>query len=144
MSWKDCLSLSTAGAARSRGINHSPMHRLQALMKSVAMRVNAQVLPGTTKDTRMAAVLPLSGAAAGQFIVMLTRGGWIKKTPMAEFADERAPKRNGKIAMKVEDGDELVRGTYRQSQGYRSLGKNPRALVWVGSSPIRNHLSLSP
>lgn len=75
------------------------------------MGVNTQVLPGTTKDTRMAAVLPLSGAAAGQFIVMLTRGGWIKKTPMAEFADERAPKRNGKIAMKVEAGDELVRGT---------------------------------
>ena len=92
----------------------------------------------------MAAVLPLSGAAAGQFIVMLTRGGWIKKTPMAEFADERAPKRNGKIAMKVEDGDELVRDTHRQSQGCRSLGKNPRALAWVRSSPIRNHLFLNP
>ena len=90
------------------------------------MFANMQVLPGTTKDTRMAAVLPLSGAAAGQYIVMLTRGGWIKKTPMAEFADERAPKRNGKLALKVEDGDELVRGTPPHVPGVCQAG----VLVW--------------
>ena len=61
-----------------------------------------QVLPSATKDTRVAAVLPLSGGTAGKYVCMLTRGGQIKKTPMSEFADDRAPKRNGKQAIKVQ------------------------------------------
>ncbi len=61
-----------------------------------------QVLPTATKDTRIAAVLPLSGGPAGQYVCMLTRGGRIKKTPMSEFADSKAPNKNGKQAFKVE------------------------------------------
>ncbi|KAK9837232.1 hypothetical protein WJX81_000248 [Elliptochloris bilobata] len=83
-------------------------HQIPEGSRTSAGTAIAQVLPGATKDTRVAAVLPLSGGTAGRYVVMLTRGGQMKKTPMAEFADSRAPKRNGKAAINVADGDELV------------------------------------
>ncbi len=61
-----------------------------------------QVLPSADKDTRIAAVLPLSGKVTGdQYVCMLTRGGQMKKTPTADFADDKAPSRKGKVAIKV-------------------------------------------
>jgi len=47
-------------------------------------------------------VLPLSGKVTGdQYVCMLTRGGQMKKTPTADFADDKAPSRKGKAAIKV-------------------------------------------
>jgi DNA gyrase subunit A len=42
---------------------------------------------------------------SSDFMVLATRAGAVKKTPLSEFEEVR---RNGKIAMRLDDGDELV------------------------------------
>jgi DNA gyrase subunit A len=64
--------------------------------------VNLINLPGTEK---VAGVIPVRNFEQGQFVVMVTRKGVIKKTELSEFANIRA---NGIIAMGVDEGDELI------------------------------------
>ncbi len=64
--------------------------------------VNLINLPGTEK---IAGVIPVREFSQGQFAVMVTRKGIIKKTELSEFANIRS---NGIIAMGVDDGDELI------------------------------------
>ncbi|MBL8171311.1 MAG: DNA gyrase subunit A [Acidobacteria bacterium] len=64
--------------------------------------VNLINLPGTEK---IAGVIPVREFSQGQFAVMVTRKGIIKKTELSEFANIRS---NGIIAMGVDEGDELI------------------------------------
>jgi DNA gyrase subunit A len=48
---------------------------------------------------------PDGGEEAARFMLMVTRRGYIKKTPMGEYANVR---RNGLIAMSLQAGDELL------------------------------------
>ncbi len=64
--------------------------------------VNLINLPGTEK---IAGVIPVRAFAEGQFAVMVTRHGVIKKTELSDFANIRL---NGIIAMGVDEGDELM------------------------------------
>jgi DNA gyrase subunit A len=64
--------------------------------------VNLINLPG---GQQIAGVVPVRQFAEGQFVVMVTRLGVIKKTELSEFANIRA---NGIIAMGVDDGDQLI------------------------------------
>ena len=64
--------------------------------------VNLINLPGTEK---IAGVIPVRAFTEGQYAVMVTRLGVIKKTELSEFANIRL---NGIIAMGVDDGDELI------------------------------------
>jgi DNA gyrase subunit A len=73
----------------------------QAAGRGKAM-VNLINLPTTEK---IAGVIPVREFAQGQFAVMVTRKGVIKKTELSEFANIRA---NGIIAIGVDDGDELI------------------------------------
>src|SRR5581483_9770674 len=57
-----------------------------------------------TKET-ITAVLGVSDFSASDFLLMATRKGEIKKTPLDEFAVVRS---NGLIAMDLENGDELA------------------------------------
>ena len=54
---------------------------------------------------RVAGVVPVRDFVEGQYVVMVTRKGVIKKTELSEFANIRS---NGIIAMGVDDGDELM------------------------------------
>jgi DNA gyrase subunit A len=56
-------------------------------------------------DQKIAGVIPVRAFAEGQFAVMVTRKGVIKKTELSEFANIRA---NGIIAIGVDEGDELM------------------------------------
>ncbi|MGE0105167.1 MAG: DNA gyrase subunit A [Blastocatellales bacterium] len=64
--------------------------------------VNLINLPGTEK---IAGVIPVRSFDEGQFAVMVTRLGVIKKTELSAFANIRS---NGIIAMGVDAGDELM------------------------------------
>jgi DNA gyrase subunit A len=64
--------------------------------------VNLINLPSSEK---IAGVIPVRAFAEGQYAVMVTRLGVIKKTELSEFANIRS---NGIIAMGVDDGDELM------------------------------------
>ena len=59
------------------------------------------------KNERVTAVFvrPESDDPSARFMLMLTRHGAIKKTPMREYANVR---RNGLIAMNLQDGDQLL------------------------------------
>ena len=60
-----------------------------------------QLVPGEKVQT----VLPLPEDREGRFLMLATRNGLIKKTPLSEFD---SIKRNGKIAIKFVDDDELI------------------------------------
>lgn len=60
-----------------------------------------QLAPGEKVQT----VLPLPDEREGKFLMLATRNGLIKKTPLEEFD---SIKRNGKIAIKFNDDDELI------------------------------------
>lgn len=64
--------------------------------------VNLINLPGTEK---VAGVIPVRQFAEGQFVVMVSRKGVIKKTELSDFANIRS---NGLIAMGVDEDDELI------------------------------------
>jgi DNA gyrase subunit A len=64
--------------------------------------VNLINLPGTEK---IAGVIPVRAFVEGQYAVMVTRQGVIKKTELSDFANIRS---NGIIAMGVDEGDELM------------------------------------
>lgn len=73
----------------------------QAAGRGKAM-VNLINLPSSEK---IAGVIPVRSFSEGQFAVMVTRKGVIKKTELSEFANIRA---NGIIAIGVDEGDELI------------------------------------
>ncbi|MBL8189142.1 MAG: DNA gyrase subunit A [Acidobacteria bacterium] len=73
----------------------------QAAGRGKAM-VNLINLPSSEK---IAGVIPVREFAQGQFAVMVTRLGVIKKTELSEFANIRS---NGIIAIGVDEGDELI------------------------------------
>ncbi|HMY73257.1 MAG TPA: DNA gyrase C-terminal beta-propeller domain-containing protein, partial [Blastocatellia bacterium] len=73
----------------------------QAAGRGKAM-VNLINLPSSEK---IAGVIPVRAFSEGQFAVMVTRKGVVKKTELSEFANIRA---NGIIAMGVDEGDELI------------------------------------
>ncbi len=64
--------------------------------------VNLINLPSNQK---IAGVIPVREFAEGQYAVMVTRKGVIKKTELSEFGNIRT---NGIIAMGVDEGDELM------------------------------------
>ncbi|AFY65216.1 DNA gyrase subunit A [Geitlerinema sp. PCC 7407] len=62
-----------------------------------------QMLP-IPHDEKITSVVPVSEFSADEYLVMLTKGGYIKKTALAAFSNIRA---NGLIAISLEDGDQL-------------------------------------
>jgi len=64
--------------------------------------VNLLQLQGGEKITAM---FPVTKEAEGEYLVLATRGGVIKKTPMSEFDNIR---KGGLIALGLREGDELI------------------------------------
>ncbi|MEA4970774.1 MAG: DNA gyrase subunit A [Candidatus Pelethousia sp.] len=54
---------------------------------------------------KVTAMFPVTAEAEGEFLVLATKGGVIKKTPMAEFDNIR---KGGIIAQGLREGDELI------------------------------------
>ncbi|MEL6223726.1 MAG: DNA gyrase subunit A [Cyanobacteria bacterium J06627_8] len=62
-----------------------------------------QMLPIPAHE-RITSIVPVSEFTDDEYLVMLTRGGYIKKTELSAFSNIRA---NGLIAISLEDGDQL-------------------------------------
>ncbi|MEN9203716.1 MAG: DNA gyrase subunit A [Thermostichus sp. DG_1_5_bins_95] len=62
-----------------------------------------QLLP-ITREERITSMVPVSKFTDDEYLVMLTRGGYIKKTALSAFANVRS---NGLIAISLEENDEL-------------------------------------
>lgn len=56
-------------------------------------------------NERITAILPISNFEDDKFVVMATRKGTIKKTPLVEYS---RPRSSGIIALNLNDGDELI------------------------------------
>ncbi len=56
-------------------------------------------------DERITAVIPVRDFGGGHFLFMATRRGVVKKTPLADYDTSR---RDGIIALSLDEGDELV------------------------------------
>jgi DNA gyrase subunit A len=62
-----------------------------------------QMLP-IPKEEKITSIVPVSEFTSEEYLVMLTKGGNIKKTELAAFSNIRA---NGLIAISLEEGDQL-------------------------------------
>ncbi|BAZ00033.1 DNA gyrase subunit A [Tolypothrix tenuis PCC 7101] len=62
-----------------------------------------QLLP-IPKEEKITSIVPVDEFTSEEFLVMLTKGGNIKKTELAAFSNIRA---NGLIAISLEEGDQL-------------------------------------
>ena len=62
-----------------------------------------QMLP-IPKEEKITSIVPVSEFTSDEYLVMLTKGGNIKKTELAAFSNIRA---NGLIAISLEEGDQL-------------------------------------
>ena len=62
-----------------------------------------QMLP-ISRDEKITSIVPVSEFSDHEYLVMLTKGGFIKKTGLAAFSNIRA---NGLIAISLEEGDQL-------------------------------------
>jgi len=56
------------------------------------------------QNEKITSVVPVSEFTTDEYLVMLTKGGYIKKTELAAFSNIRA---NGLIAISLEEGDQL-------------------------------------
>lgn len=62
-----------------------------------------QMLP-ISRDEKITSIVPVSEFTNNEYLVMLTKGAFIKKTGLAAFSNIRA---NGLIAISLEEGDQL-------------------------------------
>ncbi|MDO8527517.1 MAG: DNA gyrase subunit A [Deltaproteobacteria bacterium] len=77
-------------------------------------------------DEKVAAVLPVKEFSEGQFVVIVTRQGTIKKTDLTSFGNPRA---SGIIAIGLDDGDEVVQANLTNSKQEIVLStKNGKAI----------------
>ncbi len=56
-------------------------------------------------DEKVTAIVPVHGFEADKFLIMVTKKGVIKKTPLSEYEYQR---KGGKIAINLDDDDELI------------------------------------
>ncbi|MBK7597412.1 MAG: DNA gyrase subunit A [Acidobacteria bacterium] len=94
--------------------------------------VNLINLPGTEK---IAGVIPVRAFTEGQFAVMVTRLGVIKKTELSEFGNIRS---NGIIAMGVDPDDELI--TVELTDGNKKIfiGTNDGMAICFEEDAVRD------
>ncbi len=88
----------------SRGVAHSlKVYELPEGSRQSKGLALINLLP-LEQDERITAVVPVVEFAADQYLVMLTQYGWIKRIELSNFESIR---RNGLIAIHLEDGDAL-------------------------------------
>lgn len=83
-----------------RFVFNCPMPRFY--LASESFTIVSQILP--IRSSAVAAVLPVSNFEDAMYLVMLTRNGFIKRTPLEQFAKINS---RGISALKVREGDEL-------------------------------------
>ena len=83
---------------------------------------------------KVTATIPLPREAAGGYIVMATRQGVIKKTPMEEFDNIR---RGGIIALNLREGDELIAVEFSRGRDEFLVASRRGKCVRFGEDEVR-------
>lgn len=87
--------------------------------------------PGET----VSAMIPVRAYEEGKYLVMCTRGGIIKKTDLMEY--QNAPK-GGKIAIKLDDGDELIRVKLTDGNTDLFVGTHQGKMIRFNEQDVRD------
>ena len=88
-----------------RGVVYSlPAYRVPICSRASKGTPTVQLLP-IPREEQITSLLAVSEFAADGVLVMLTRGGYVKRTLLSAFANIRS---NGLIAISLEDGDALT------------------------------------
>lgn len=88
-----------------------------------------------TSEDRVAAVLPVKEFTEGQFVIMATKNGVIKKTDLMAYSNPRA---GGIIATSIDEGDELI--SVRLTNGKQQVFLTTREgqAIRFGEADVRN------
>ena len=85
-------------------------------------------------DEAVKTFLPVKDFVAGQFIVMVTKQGVIKKCELTEFDN---PMARGIIAVSLDDGDELLGARLTNGENYIFLGTHEGKAIRFNESDVR-------
>ena len=83
---------------------------------------------------KISATIPLKEYEDGKFLIMATKKGIIKKTPLSEY--ENAP-RGGKIAINLDEGDELIKTELTDGNSEIFLGTQKGKMIRFAESDVR-------
>ncbi|ABB56286.1 DNA gyrase subunit A [Synechococcus elongatus] len=87
-----------------RGVVYNlPAYRIPAASRNARGVPIVQLLP-IPREERITSIVPVSAFSDDEYLVMLTQGGYIKKTALSAFANIRS---NGLIAIALSEGDQL-------------------------------------
>jgi len=99
-----CRSHDTILFFTDRGMVYTlPAYEIPQGSRAARGSAIVQLLP-ITREERITSMVPVGKFSDDEYLVMLTRGGYIKKTALSAFANVRS---NGLIAISLEENDEL-------------------------------------
>ena len=118
--------------------NAGRMYRIKAYQipeagrqaKGTAIVNLLQLEPGE----KISAMIPLREYVEGEYLVMATRNGVIKKTDIMEY--ENAPK-GGKIAINLDEGDELINVKKTDGSSHIFMGTHQGKMIRFEESDVR-------
>ena len=118
--------------------NAGRMYRIKAYQipeagrqaKGTAIVNLLQLEPGE----KISAMIPLREYIEGEYLVMATRNGVIKKTDIMEY--ENAPK-GGKIAINLDEGDELINVKKTDGNAHIFMGTHQGKMIRFEESDVR-------
>ncbi|MFT0726910.1 DNA gyrase subunit A [Synechococcus sp. F70.1] len=99
-----CCSHDTLLFFTNQGVAYTlPAYQIPQGSRTARGTAIVQLLP-LSREERVTSMVPVGEFSEDEYLVMLTRRGYIKKTALSAFANVRS---NGLIAISLEEGDEL-------------------------------------
>jgi DNA gyrase subunit A len=86
-------------------------------------------------EEKIAAILPVRSFSDGRFIVMATKRGLIKKTPLMAYSRPRA---GGIIALGIDEGDELIAARVTEGTHEILLGSRKGKAIRFNEKEVRS------
>ena len=87
------------------------------------------------EDERITSMVPVDSYKEGNFVLMATKSGTVKKTPLTEFSNQR---RGGKRAITLVGDDELVGTTVTNGKKFVMLVSNAGKAAHFSESEVRS------
>lgn len=87
-----------------------------------------------TPGEKVQAFLPLPEEKEGKFLMLATKNGLIKKTPLSEYS---MIKRNGKIAIKFVDDDQLIQAVITNGDSQLIMASNEGLCIRFNEKNVR-------
>lgn len=104
-----------------RGVAYClPAYQIPVASRTARGMPIVQMLP-IPREEKITSIIPVSEFADDEYLVMLTQGGYVKKTALSAFSNIRA---NGLIAISLEEGDELRWVRRARSEDSILIGSN--------------------